>query len=538
MVSRCSVVALAVVVVLSSAASAQPPPPTAVVVSRAGQVLRLEARGERRVLMTCELRRRSRLLVPPFNELLQAEPCSLESLVTHERLGRWAVAVTVQRFPSTVSETYLVDGQPVVLPNQLSGNFFVFGDARGVTRHAMPPPTAWYDGDKAVTASSPRSFDAAGERVLVSVQAGSRGAPVTWQLPYAGPGQPVRFGGMGEAGLVDGDDVYGYRPGKTMVQGSGSWASTTCDPKAPGTWRRLDRRTGKEEVLLEGDWCRAGSAPYVGERAGARAVILNQLAQDGRRRLYRYDKASRQTTEVAFEESLARTPLAVSADGDLVLALTHQDGLVLLDTRSGALVWRAGELPQSKRGVGDFSGGFVSDDGGAMVRGPFLADGAEIAVGPGAMDLQTGEKMKSFFERRAFGTGHHVVAGVHLAEISNLYSRDVAARFRADVPTTSRGWSLLAAWPASMNPGGSTTLPVTSGAAGSACEPFDLEGTRGARLAFIDWNEGRPAIIACATTGTLTVHAQPGGELWLTADVTFSDGSQLQGTRYALSPVR
>lgn len=530
------------------------PAPTGVVVARAGQVLRYDGSGERKVLLGCEVRRRYKLLVAPFDERSETSPCTFSSLATHEPTGRWAVGVSVSE-PSSISRPeYFVDGKALAVPPKAGGDFFVLGDAQGVRATSSGSASAWYTGGR-FRGQFLDEFSEDG-RVLYFTVAQSaedpKGPPdVRWKLSFDRPAAAAKAPPSAEAKaraklkdvrgevLVDGSEAFYYRKGKTLVKKVTDDVSVTeCDPSAPGTWRRFDSATGKDEAIFDDGWCTTGTASFVGKRPTGEVIVLNQLGQDRVRRLYRYDRASRKTTPIPIE-GLAKTPMAVSADGAFVLTWTYHDGLGLHETATGALVWKATALPASKRD--DFISAAFLRDGTVPLAHPdraFLGDGRAIPTAPGDPSLTAGQKLKSFFERTQFGTAHVVSAGVHVAELSSMDAQDVAARIRSDVQGDRPGWSVLAAWPASLEVGEVATIPVGEGFSGGACLPFSTTNLKSGRLAFVDWHEGRPQVAACATSGTLKVRKNDTGGLELELDVAFDDGSWAKGFKLWLAPVR
>ncbi|MGC4118743.1 MAG: hypothetical protein QM765_30125 [Myxococcales bacterium] len=527
--------------------------PTGVVFAKAGQIVRVDGAAGRQVLATCEVRERYKLLVEPFEERSETLPCFFTSLATHEPSGRWAVGVMVSERQSNRTADYFVNGKPVPVPPKAGGDFFVLGDADGVTGTSTGSKTAWSIGGK-MAGQFAGSFSADGMLLFFSAGTAAESEdakPVRWRMAFDGPGQPVkappsesdlaraRLAGVRGDVVVHGDRVFFYRKGKTVLRKmTDSVSLPECDPAAPGTWRRLDRSTGQDLEILKDGWCTTGTAPFVGQRLAEGIVVLNQLGQDRVRRLYRYDQATGTTAPIPVE-GLVKTPMAVSADGAFVLALTYQDGLAMYETTTGALVWKAGALPTGKDGNA-LEAAFVRD-GTKLLAHPdraFLGDGRAIPAGAGDLSLTASQKLKSFFERRQYGTAHVVWAGVHLAELSSMESKDVAARIRSDVQGDGTGWSLLAAWPTSLEGGaGATVIPITEGFSAGTCSPFSTN-VRGGRLAFVDWRDGRPEVVACATAGTLQVRRNESGGIELGLDVTFSDGSWAKDFRVWLAPVR
>ncbi len=158
-------------------------------------------------------------------------------------------------------------------------------------------------------------------------------------------------------------------------------------------------------------------------------------------------------------------------------------------------------------------------------------------MGAGDPTLTAAQKLKSFFERTKFGTGHVVSGGVHLAELSSMDAPEVEARLRSDVQGEWRGWSLLAAWPSSLEQAGAGRIPVGEADAGG-CRPLSTVGLGSGRLVFLDWRDGRPEVVACATAGSVTVRGNDEGGLELALDVTLDDGATVRDFRVWVAPVR
>jgi hypothetical protein len=334
-----------------------------------------------RILAECSEVSELRILAGPERGQIKREskPCHLGNLVVHPPTGRWALEAVISgdNGPSRIV-SLTVSGREAALPTNKAGrvkggDLLILGDGDGVVAVTSGTPEMWTT-DGTYREQSPMAFTPDGSRVLVT--AGSSAIRELWSWSFAPRPQGVRVlpqgvsdsegihlisgehrtvlrhprGGVRLATLeptgkrpwqvgpplrqvhkgmltplVLGDTLVFYREGAWLPEGAG------CDESNPGTYRRLELSTGKEQV-----WRRHEGLCSTGDFVAASLLRRTVYFLEGHIyrgfRLYEYDLARDATREIELEG--VSKVFDISADGRMLLVLTYR-GLVLHDVVTG-----------------------------------------------------------------------------------------------------------------------------------------------------------------------------------------------------------
>jgi hypothetical protein len=361
--------------------------PVPMIVADKGQVSLVDPDGTR-VLMDCLAHTEIRLQMGPNRGqvLRESEPCYLGPLTVHPPTGRWAVSAAVMS--STVRLE--VSGREVVPPTDKAGrikrgDFLILGDRDGVVAVTPGLAEAWTT-NGIYHSQFPQAFTADGARVLVSSSSASTCQWWSWSFSPRPSSLRVLAPGVADLTcneLIDGEprtvlwhprrgvriatlDPTGTRPwtvggplpqksrgmtmsrvlGDTLVffrQGEVFPEDNICDESKPGTYRRVDLRTGQERVwdALEKD-CYTGD--FLMANAARRTVYYFNGTDRGigGKRLFAYELDSDTKHQVKVESLSLYGMLDISPDGRTLLLFTYAEGLVLYDVDSGRTAKVAG----------------------------------------------------------------------------------------------------------------------------------------------------------------------------------------------------
>lgn len=371
--------------------SAAPEPtvsPVPLIALAPGKVVYADPEGSR-ILADCEQVQEARMLAGPDKGKVrrETEPCSLAFLAVHPPTGRWAMAATVNADISwrrTVSMT--VAGRKVVMPTDKAGRvkdgfMLVMGDLEGVVAITPGVPAQWTDGS-VVHFQSPQQFTADGSRVLVSNGTVNTAEWWSWSFGPKPEGIRVLPAGVTDVGgnrLVLGEsrtvvrharggvrvatlDPTGTKPWKVgpalkhkrkgfltpMVLGDtlvyyreGVWDEGGCDEANPGTYRRIDLRTGEEKVWrIHETWCSSMEFKAANPRRRTLIFAEGNFYQHGTIKLFEYSLDRDEVRELKIPPTEDVSDLSV--DGR-TLALLARGGVVsVYDVDSEEGTWLMG----------------------------------------------------------------------------------------------------------------------------------------------------------------------------------------------------
>ncbi|PTL81590.1 hypothetical protein DAT35_21770 [Vitiosangium sp. GDMCC 1.1324] len=351
--------------------------------SGGSKVVLVDQEGSR-VLVDCEYAEDRRMLGGPDRGKIyrKTEGCSLWSLAVHPPTGRWMVAASVPgdgQFGSRMVR-FTVAGRDIATPKTkdgkaMGGTLLIMGDLEGVVATTSGIAETW-NTQQLLFAQMPTLFTEDGSRVLVDIGNSSlhefwswsfsrqpeavrvlprgitdtAGAPLTrgvQRVLVRHPRAGVRLATMDPSGTkpwklgpvmrqerrglltpyVLGDTLVFYREGQTHEGG--------CDEDNPGTYRRLDLKTGEERVWRRHDaWC---SNDLVGVSPRRRTVyfIEGNSYWNPNPRLYEYDVGRDAVRELPVEG--VTNVYDVSSDGRF-LAVKGGPGLIVHDVDTGTSV--------------------------------------------------------------------------------------------------------------------------------------------------------------------------------------------------------
>lgn len=312
----------------------------------------------------------------------ESKPCHLAGLLVHPPTGRWALTAGTRGdrdFARVVSIT--VSGNDAPLPRDKAGrvkqgDILVLGDSSGVVAITPGVPAMWTTNGK-YRMQHPMMFTPDGSRVIVA--AGDSAIHEYWSWSFGPrpegirvlpngvtdsegnhliPGEPhvvlrhprggVRLATLDPTGtrpwkvgpplkmprrgtltpLVLGDTMIFYREGVRLPEEEGG----ICDESRPGSYRRLDLRTGQEREWRR-DEGNCSNGPFAAASLRRRTVYILDGHPYLGHHLYEYDLDRDQTREIVIEGGVSKV-LDISPDGQTLLALTNR-GLALHDVVTG-----------------------------------------------------------------------------------------------------------------------------------------------------------------------------------------------------------
>lgn len=336
-----------------------------------GKLVYVDPEGTR-VIAACEEVDEYRILRGHEKGVLKRDtaPCSLWSLAVHPTTGRWAMSISVsgsQQGRNLVRLT--VSGRDIPVPRTAAGlnkggHFIAMGDLDGVVA-VTPGRTETWTGNGHFRNQSPQQFTQDGSRVLVSAGDSSYLEWWSWSFgprpegirvlernlsdsagvfPVRGEARTVlrpergavRIATMDPTGtkpwkvgpalknmprkgmlvpLLLGDTLLYYREGY-FDENSG------CDESRPGTYRRLDLRTGEERVWRTHDtWCSTGE--FEGLSPSRRTLyFIEGSTFFGNTRMYEYSLDRDEVREIKI--AAISDVLDISEDGGTLLVRTGQ----------------------------------------------------------------------------------------------------------------------------------------------------------------------------------------------------------------------
>ncbi len=371
--------ALTALLATSATAAADPVPsndplvsPVPLLALSEGKLMYVDPDGAR-AIVECEQFREFRMLGGPEKGVLkrEAKPCSLWNLVVHPPTGRWAMTANISssQFGNKITHVRL-SGRDIPTPRitpggvNKSGDFIIMGDLDGIIGVTTGRPEAWTDNGVFRT-QSPKQFTEDGSRVLLHT--GDHSYLEWWSWSFGPRPQGIRvldrnlqdsagvFPVKGESRavlrqkngsvriatleptgtkpwkigpplknvprkgmlvpLLVGDTVYYYREGHFDE-------NRACDESKPGTYRRLDLRTGKERVWRTHEtWCSTGE--FEGLNTQRRTLyFIEGNTYAGGARLYAYSLDNDEVRELDIEA--ISDVLDISEDGGTLLVRTGQ----------------------------------------------------------------------------------------------------------------------------------------------------------------------------------------------------------------------
>ncbi|WPB72940.1 hypothetical protein KYC5002_28235 [Archangium violaceum] len=353
-----------------------------------GKVVYVDSGGSR-TLAECQQVEERRMLGGPEKGKLfrETEPCSLWFLAVHPPTGRWAMSASVSGDTSSsrlVSMT--LSGRKVEVPTDKAGRvkeggLLVMGDLEGVVAVTPGVPAQWTS-NHVHHSQIPELFTADGSRVLVAngtvttsewwswsfgprpegirvlpahvtdtagndlvlgesrtvmrhERSGVRVATMDptgtkpWKL---GPPMKQKRKGMLSPMLL-GDTMVFYREGVTDEGG--------CDESNPGTYRRLDLRTGQERVWRTHDtYCSGFGLEAVSARRGTVYFIESNYYSTGVSQLYEYS-LDRDEVRALNAQGFEGTH-DISGDGRTFLLHARGGGVSVYDVDRDESVWLRG----------------------------------------------------------------------------------------------------------------------------------------------------------------------------------------------------
>jgi hypothetical protein len=360
-----------------------PVSPVPIMAITEGDVVLIDASGAR-TLVECREVTDLRMLLGPDRGRVErsSKPCHLAGLLVHPPTGRWALmGVTSGDAGPTRIVSITVSGNQVPLPTDKAGrvkqgDFLILGDRDGVVAVAPGAPAMWTT-NGIYREQRPMLFTPDGSRVIVT--AGDSGLREYWSWSFGPrpegirvlpngmtdsegnhliPGEPrvvlrhprrgVRLATLDPTGerpwkvgpplkmprrgtltpLVLGDTMIFYREGVWLPVEEGAG----CDESRPGSYRRVDLRTGQEREWRRHDgFCSGRELSLANLRR--RTVYFLEGAPYLGYRLYEYDLERDETREIVLEGGVVNV-FDISVDGQTLLALTYR-GLVLHDVVTG-----------------------------------------------------------------------------------------------------------------------------------------------------------------------------------------------------------
>lgn len=374
-----SVLRTVMLVVLGLSTVVQAMPNGAILYATRGTVERYTPDGQHQTLMKCEQISRFMLLVPPYSEQTEQQPCSMSGLVTHVPTGRWAVSVSVTWAPTSITALDLrVDGRSVTLPTRpdgkhVDGSFIVWGDQSGTKGVSHGVASSWYV-DGVWDSQVPAGFTERGDALIISAAhstergAGPRHVPEALRVDFATGaermlklprGKTVEFcvGAWSAFGLVeerlmnalDTKDLRSAVPVSedevvTYIKGRAQQTPTkpsvlSCDPLvSPGSWRRRNLRTGRDEVILNDESCYETNPLPIRTMHGD-AVFLRRVKDFANEKvLYRYTPSSGAVRVVTGQ---LQSLFDVSPDGEEFIGNVYGVGFGVFDAHTGEKRWGA-----------------------------------------------------------------------------------------------------------------------------------------------------------------------------------------------------
>lgn len=353
-----------------------------------GKVVYVDARGSR-TLADCEQVEERRMLGGPDKGKLfqETQPCSLWFLAVHAPTGRWALSASVKGDTDRsrlVSMT--LSGQRLEVPTDKrglvkEGSLLVMGDLDGVIS-TTPGVSSQWTSNHVIHSQRPEIFTADGSRVLVSNGTVTTSEWWSWSFGRRPEGVrvlPPHVTDTAGSPLVLGEartvmrherggvriatmDSTGTRPWKlgpalkqkrrgmlspmvlrdTMVfYREGVFDDGGCDESNPGTYRRVDLRTGQEKVWrIHETYCSGFEFVAASARRATVYFIESNAFSDGVSRLYEYS--------VDHDEVRPLKPSGfegahdLSADGRTLLLHSRGGVVSVYDVDSDESVWLRG----------------------------------------------------------------------------------------------------------------------------------------------------------------------------------------------------
>ncbi|MFY2562134.1 hypothetical protein ACN469_31355 [Corallococcus terminator] len=372
----------------SSAAPEPTVSPVPLIALAPGKVVYVDPEGSR-ILADCEQVQESRMLSGPDKGKVSREPrpCPLSFLAVHPPTGRWAMGATVNgdiSWRRTVSMT--VAGRKVVMPTDKAGRvkdgfMLVMGDLEGVVAITPGVPAQWTDGS-VVHFQVPEQFTADGSRVLVSNGTVSTKEWWSWSFGPKPEGIRVLPAGVTDVGgnrLVLGEsrtvvrherggvrvatlDPTGTKPWKVgpslkhkrkgfltpMVLGDtlvyyreGVWDEGGCDEANPGTYRRIDLRTGEEKVWRTHEtWCSSGEFKAANPRRRTLIFAEGNYYYEGTIKLFEYSLDRDEVRELKIPPTEGVSDISV--DGRTLTLLARGGVVSVYDVDTEEATWLEG----------------------------------------------------------------------------------------------------------------------------------------------------------------------------------------------------
>jgi hypothetical protein len=375
-----------------------PVSPVPLIVAKKGSVVYVDANGPR-ILADCQQTTDLQMLVGPERGkwVRGSEPCDFGSLAVHPPTGRWAAVADVTGdtdAPPVRHVSFVVSGREFVVPTNKAGRakngaFLVLGDLNGIAAVSPGLPESWKENGR-FFAQFPEMFTADGSRVLVSVGDSSVWEWWSWSFSPRPEGIRVLARGQNDSAgnmLIRGEqrtalrhprggvriatlEPTGTKPwkvgpllpqvrkgmltpavlGDTMLfYRAGTWIpGGPCDESNPGTYRRLDLRTGQERVwrIHEG-WCSTFDNFAAASPIRRTVYFREKKTLSGAVHLYEYD-VDRDTIREIPIDAVSSVP-DISADGRTLLVRNYS-GLMLYDVvaNSSTQVQGLGEINDAK----------------------------------------------------------------------------------------------------------------------------------------------------------------------------------------------
>lgn len=359
-----------------------------VLVADAGE-LHLHSGESQQTLLRCTVRNTFKLVVPPYSEQISEGPCIIASLAAHTQTGRWALSVDTEPSPNDLSREIIINGvsHPISLNkdrSNLSSGVLVHGDARGVI-HTWPGIPKSRNKKGGVLFQHVDGFSADGSRLWVSLLSSSGSELWSWTLGTAPSGThlkaplfsdketgmlltdsrqvvirehngsklravtlpadgspsfeqviPIKRGDKTwRAPLLLGDDLFYYIAG-TPAKGSEDVWPPRCDASRPGSYRRLNLKTGEDRAWRDHPGCWEEDPAYLIPGANSPAIFFNER-RDGISRLYELDLA----TDAVRPVPIASDGEALVASADAATLLVREGGTIKLwDVQDERYLWQ------------------------------------------------------------------------------------------------------------------------------------------------------------------------------------------------------
>ncbi|TSC34441.1 hypothetical protein [Corallococcus sp. Z5C101001] len=376
----------------SATAWAEPPvspkatvSPVPLIALAPGKVLYIDPRGTR-TLADCEKVEERRMLGGAEKGKLfrETEPCSLWYLAVHPPTGRWAMAVSVTGdIASTRLVSITLSGRRVDVPTDKAGrvkegNLLVMGDLDGVVAITPGVPAQWTS-NHVNHSQRPEQFTADGSRVLVANGTVTTAEWWSWSFGTRPEGirvLPAQVTDTASNHLVLGEsrtvmrherggvriatlDATGTKPwklgpvmkqkrrglltpvvlGDSMVfYREGVFDEGGCDESNPGTYRRVDLRTGQERVWRTHEtYCSGHEFAAASARRRTVYFIESNSYSDGIPRLYEYSLDRDEVRELKAQGMEGAHD--ISADGRTLLLHARGGVVSVHDTDTDESTW-------------------------------------------------------------------------------------------------------------------------------------------------------------------------------------------------------